>query len=613
MASLFCTISGFQPDTVKRLAPGAYRQLWLDSAWAVIGLLLCGVSAAYLFWFCTYSWLNSLTVGLLVVAILFALQGLVNSGTGLDYSKVAEKQKAWRPNPLYAGSFFLLTLIFSQPLLIYLHSEFDSGTIQVTINEGKALRLELYKNSRKVEEDTLQSRLAALTEALSQHDNVAPIAPPTQPVEADIAPATHPDGRRKALLIGNQSYPSAPLNNPRKDAHDLSAALKNIGFSVTEISDGTRKTMELAIDSYIKSLKPGDISVLYYSGHGFQYLGNNYLVGVDFTGFKSPKVVGLNMVIESISARSPQASVIIIDACRTFSMGAAMGGAGGLAQTEAGINTYIALAAKPGQSAQDNRPGTNGFFTAALLHNISRPVDINEVFRAARTEVAEQTHNRQETWSTDSLRSNFVLASADAVRATEKPEQVNVNGHGAAALTEDPASCESQSKDIPESTRLQWLRECFGAGITRLQDDLIEHQNMTQTELARMEQISASKELSASNLLTALRSLWSHPYRHILESIFLALFLSGGFIHRYFRPEALLEYKRALHSTHRNYILGALKEYRHKAENSPYAPPSELIKMGFTQDDPHTQVDRSIHAAKELYSYWLSQPSKATA
>jgi hypothetical protein len=94
-------------------------------------------------------------------------------------------------------------------------------------------------------------------------------------------PASTPE-RRVALVIGNAAYQyTAPLHNPVNDAHDIALVLKDLQFQVILKTDATLETMAEAIFQFGERLKGGGVGLLYYSGHGMQVKGENYLIPVD--------------------------------------------------------------------------------------------------------------------------------------------------------------------------------------------------------------------------------------------------------------------------------------------------------------------------------------------
>jgi uncharacterized caspase-like protein len=88
--------------------------------------------------------------------------------------------------------------------------------------------------------------------------------------------------RRLALVVGNDSYQSAtPLQNARSDARAVARTLERAGFAVTLKEDLTLKALKEALRGFKEQLSGGDEAVFYYSGHGVQFEGTNYLIPID--------------------------------------------------------------------------------------------------------------------------------------------------------------------------------------------------------------------------------------------------------------------------------------------------------------------------------------------
>ncbi|CAF1464884.1 unnamed protein product [Rotaria sp. Silwood1] len=77
-----------------------------------------------------------------------------------------------------------------------------------------------------------------------------------------------------AIVIGISNYDhEKQLENAENDATDMSTILKKIGFVVSKPKpeDLTCKRMEHVLNDFKYSIKPGDIVVLYFAGHGLQW------------------------------------------------------------------------------------------------------------------------------------------------------------------------------------------------------------------------------------------------------------------------------------------------------------------------------------------------------
>ena len=64
-----------------------------------------------------------------------------------------------------------------------------------------------------------------------------------------------PDGgRRLALVVGNDEYPDSPLRNAVNDARAVAAALRDVGFTVTEVENASRARMASEIGTFAADL-----------------------------------------------------------------------------------------------------------------------------------------------------------------------------------------------------------------------------------------------------------------------------------------------------------------------------------------------------------------------
>ncbi|MDR2884228.1 MAG: caspase family protein, partial [Deferribacteraceae bacterium] len=183
-----------------------------------------------------------------------------------------------------------------------------------------------------------------------------------------------------AVVIGNANYKSVDdvLNNPLNDAIDMKTTLESLGFTVYHIPDGTLEQMQQAIINLKKKLSTfkNSYGIFYYSGHGVQSKGENYLIPVDA---KIPSenmlphvAVPLRFVLAELEDANNSFNLIILDACRNLPKGliasASKGGSDrGLNRVSHAPNgSIIMYAASSGETAKDGT-GRNGVFTGQLL------------------------------------------------------------------------------------------------------------------------------------------------------------------------------------------------------------------------------------------------------
>jgi hypothetical protein len=228
--------------------------------------------------------------------------------------------------------------------------------------------------------------------------------------------------QRVALVIGNGAYWSAPeLRNSRNDADDISAQLKQLGFAVIDGRDLDRSSMQAALSRFAQRLKGADAGLVYYSGHGLQMNGQNFLVPVDlkydngtFTPFELVKV---DDVIDALGY-TDGVRLLVLDACRdnpfakTLAQNKGTRGAGttrGLAKIERSQGMLIAYSTQANDVAADG-VGRNSPFTAALVRELQVPgLEVATVFRRVAVNVNRETAGAQTPELSVSLLGDFYL------------------------------------------------------------------------------------------------------------------------------------------------------------------------------------------------------------
>jgi uncharacterized caspase-like protein len=213
-----------------------------------------------------------------------------------------------------------------------------------------------------------------------------------------------------ALVFGNAAYPGNALKNPVNDARDVAGRLKGLGYDVDLELDVDRKRMGLALDRFTGKLGPGDVGFLYYSGHGMEIGGENFLIPVDFNFQVSGAAArydahSVSRVQELMEKSGAQLNILVLDACRDNPFRHESRGAGsGLAAMNAGRGTFIEFATSPGRSARDNSRERNGLFTKYFLEVLSIPgLDLNGVFDRVRERVDAESAGAQLPWTQSSV------------------------------------------------------------------------------------------------------------------------------------------------------------------------------------------------------------------
>lgn len=241
---------------------------------------------------------------------------------------------------------------------------------------------------------------------------VATTFAPQQPAAIPRLDADRYIGQRYALVIGNSAYPDAPLKNPANDARDITAALRQLGFTVVQKNNANLRQMEDAMNTFYASLRQGGVGLFYFAGHGVQVSGRNYLIPTDASINSESDVKFESMDAGRILGKMEDAgnglNIVILDACRNNPFARSFRSASrGLARMDAPTGSIVAYATAPGAVAEDGS-GRNGVYTKHLLQNIRTPgLDLNDIFFYTRRGVIQETEGRQVPWESSSLVERF--------------------------------------------------------------------------------------------------------------------------------------------------------------------------------------------------------------
>ena len=217
-----------------------------------------------------------------------------------------------------------------------------------------------------------------------------------------------------ALVVGNSAYEHVPdLPNPRNDASDVAATLRDLDFEVFEAFDVGRQAFQERLRAFDQAAFGAQMAMVFYAGHGMEMDKYNYLIPVDarleHDRAVKHETIPLNLVVESVSGASGL-GMVILDACRDNPFVTAMGRASatrsvgrGLAATDVAGGTLVHYAAREGTTADDG-DGRNSPYTAALLRYLNEPgLEVGMLFRKVRDAVVASTNGRQEPFRYGSL------------------------------------------------------------------------------------------------------------------------------------------------------------------------------------------------------------------
>jgi formylglycine-generating enzyme required for sulfatase activity len=220
--------------------------------------------------------------------------------------------------------------------------------------------------------------------------------------------------QKVALVIGNANYTSSgKLVNTKRDAKLIGDILASLGFKVIYSYDATQADMEGAFKDFSAALGPNSVALFFYSGHGLQVGGRNFLVPVDYdlkkgVGGLWDAGIGMNMI-----AGKSRMNIIILDSCRTpvDAISQALGGKPGFTEFNSTPDgTFVAFSTSPGKTAADGT-GENSPYTSMLAEGLRwRPAQLDQVFMYTQLRVEEITRGKQVPWRNSNTKALFFFS-----------------------------------------------------------------------------------------------------------------------------------------------------------------------------------------------------------
>jgi uncharacterized caspase-like protein len=262
-------------------------------------------------------------------------------------------------------------------------------------------------------------------------------------------PAAAQELRGVALVVGESDYVALPkLINPENDARAMDDLLDDLGFDVERVLDADGDELNEQIVRFVEDAADADVALVYYSGHGFEAGGSNYLVPID-ADLSSPEAAGQSVValdaLLNELAKSVPVTIVLLDACRSdiFPDGFAIQVPGatapitisdaGLGETRGptplgrpdvppdNLGMVIGFAASPGRPALDGEAGGNSPYAAALLKHLSAGgYSFGDLMTLVTEEVYLETRAQQLPWVNSSLRR--VLTFGEPVESDDADE-----------------------------------------------------------------------------------------------------------------------------------------------------------------------------------------------
>src|SRR6201996_4391045 len=246
---------------------------------------------------------------------------------------------------------------------------------------------------------------------------------------------------RFAFVVGNDAYANVPqLQKAVNDARAVARGMQQLGFKVTFGENLPQREFVQKFSSFESQVQPGDIVFLYYSGHGVEIDGANYLIPIDVPKvdpaqqslLKDLSISSENLILR-LKEHGARTEVVVLDACRDnpfrASNGRSVGGARGLAGVDPPGGVFMIYSAGVGEQAldrlSDSDTNPNSVFTRSFLPLLENPanslIDVAKQTRSAVKSLAATIGQTQSPAYYDEIDGEVYLANAAASLAPMTP------------------------------------------------------------------------------------------------------------------------------------------------------------------------------------------------
>ena len=190
----------------------------------------------------------------------------------------------------------------------------------------------------------------------AQQDGIATL-PPLSSLPAWASAQSPP--KKRALLIGINDYVYAKkLTTPKYDMKNMFELLEQVdpAMSITIVPADRldRGGLLKSIDEFSKTLGPGEIAIVFFSGHGIERDGVNYIVPIDAgiaeRGREGFVYLSVPYLIDKVHNSGAGLAILLLDACRVDPF---IG-----ADIESDILPQLALSASVGNMSEEHDTNT---------------------------------------------------------------------------------------------------------------------------------------------------------------------------------------------------------------------------------------------------------------
>jgi len=193
-----------------------------------------------------------------------------------------------------------------------------------------------------------------------------------------------------------------------------------------------------------------DVAIFYFSGHGRQLNGANYLLPIDIGPYTAATIglqaLNADLVVKAMEESRARLKIVLLDACRSPFKGPG----GGLVSMQGPEGMVIGFATQPNNTAKQGPPGGNSPYAEALAYFMRvKGLEIFAFFNEVARKVRDATAKEQVPWVSYSAIEGPAYINPPEVMLAIRPTPPELQGYGHDDESNPPISSVRTSASLP--------------------------------------------------------------------------------------------------------------------------------------------------------------------
>src|SRR5262249_52699428 len=214
--------------------------------------------------------------------------------------------------------------------------------------------------------------------------------------------------------------------------------------------DLDKATTDRMVMRFRTMAQDADVAIFYFSGHGRQLNGANYLLPIDIGPYTAATIglqaLNADLVVKAMEESRARLKIVLLDACRTPFKGPG----GGLVSMQGPEGMVIGFATQPNNTAKQGPPGGNSPYAEALAYFMRvKGLEIFAFFNEVARKVRDATAKEQVPWVSYSAIEGPAYINPPEVMLAIRPTPPELQGYGHDDESSPPISSVRTSASLP--------------------------------------------------------------------------------------------------------------------------------------------------------------------